>query len=70
MRRECCVDLKEVRPEGAALLRVVDAGPRARGAVLLLRGAVPEPVEGFENFRHRFGGGRKLSGLEKRREAF
>ena len=67
MRRECCVDLKEVCPHGSGGARVIDVGVRTGEAVLLLRGAVPEPLKGFEDIRYRLGGGQKFSGRKQGR---
>ena len=67
MSRESCVDLKEVCPHGSGGARVVDVGGRTGEAVLLLRGAVPEPLKGFEDVRYRLGGGQKFSGRKKGR---
>ena len=67
MSRKSCVDLKEVCPHGSGGARVVDVGLRTGEAGLLLRGAVPEPPKGFEDVRHRLGGGQTFSGRKKGR---
>ena len=67
MSRKRCVDLKGVCPHGSGGARVVNVGLRTGEAVLLLRGAVPEPLKGFEDVRYRLGGGQTFSGRKKGR---